>query len=181
MMRVFRFELFNITLRQDMTFFNRRENPTGAMASRVSSEATRLQNLISFNLFYILNNVVTIVASSILGIAYGWKLGLVLTFAGLPFLVGSGYVRVRLEYKFDVEASERFAQSSAYASEAIRSIRMVSSLALEQVVAQRYHDSVQNLANQAMESLILRMLFYSLSQSTSFLVMALGFWYEFFR
>lgn len=175
-MRVYRAELFDNTLRQDMTFFDKPENSTGALVSRLSTEPTALQELLSMNLALILITIVNIVSSAVLAIAYGWKLGLVLSLGGLPLLVGFGYIRIRLEFKFDEETAERFAKSSGLASEAVLAIRTVSSLALERAVIERYHDSLQGLATQAISSLGWKMLPYSLSQSMSFLVMALGFW-----
>ena len=172
----YRSETFDNTLRQHMTFFDRPENSTGALAARVSSEPASLQELISFNLFVLLINFFSLISSAILAIAYGWKLGLVLSLGGLPVLIGAGYIRIRLEYKFDEDAAGRFAQSSGYASEAAMAIRTVSSLALEKVVVDRYHGLLKNLANEAMVSLVWKMCFYSLSQSISFLVTGLGFW-----
>lgn len=176
-MAFYRAEIFDNTLRQDMTFFDRPENSTGALVSRLASEPTSLQELLSMNITLILINVVNIVSSVILAICYGWKLSLALALGGLPVLVASGYVRIRLEFKFDDDTALRFAKSSGLASEAIMGIRTVSSLALERAIIERYSVSLQNIARDAISGLGWKMFFYSLSQSVSFLVMCLGFWY----
>jgi ATP-binding cassette subfamily B (MDR/TAP) protein 1 len=175
-MAYYRAEVFNNTLRQHMVFFDNTENSTGALVSRLSSEPTSLQELVSMNLALILINVVNVLSSSILGIAYGWKLGLVLSFGALPVLVGAGYMRIRLEFKFDDDTVKLFASSSGMASESVMAIRTVSSLALEKSVIERYHSSLSGIARTAIKSLAWKMLFYALSQSLSFLAMALGFW-----
>ncbi|GKU02834.1 multidrug resistance protein 1 [Fusarium langsethiae] len=176
-MTVYRSELFDNTLRQDMSFFDDPDRGTGALVSRLAAEPTSLQELLSMNLSLIMINIVTVVASSVLAITYGYRLGLVLTLAALPVLVGSGYVRIRLEYKFDDDTAARFAKSSGLASEAVLGIRTVSSLALERAVIERYSNALEGLAKEAIGSLGWKMLFYSFSQSASFLAMALGFWY----
>ncbi|RGP59062.1 hypothetical protein FSPOR_11598 [Fusarium sporotrichioides] len=176
-MTIYRSELFDNTLRQDMSFFDDPDRGTGALVSRLAAEPTSLQELLSMNLSLIMINIVTVVASSVLAITYGYKLGLVLTLAALPVLVGSGYVRIRLEYKFDDDTAARFAKSSGLASEAVLGIRTVSSLALERAVIERYSNALEGLAKEAIGSLGWKMLFYSFSQSASFLAMALGFWY----
>ncbi|KAJ4128272.1 hypothetical protein NW768_008560 [Fusarium equiseti] len=176
-MTVYRSELFDNTLRQDMIFFDDPDRGTGALVSRLAAEPTSLQELLSMNLSLIMINLVTVLSSSVLAIAYGYKLGLVLTLAALPVLVGSGYVRIRLEYKFDDDTAGRFAKSSGLASEAVLGIRTVSSLALERAVIERYSNALEGLAKEAIGSLGWKMLFYSFSQSASFLAMALGFWY----
>ncbi|KAF7560030.1 hypothetical protein G7046_g4121 [Stylonectria norvegica] len=176
-MRIYRAEIFDNTLRQDMTFFDNPDNGTGALVSRLAAEPTNLQELLSMNIALMMINVVTLLSSCILAIAYGWKLGLVLSFGALPVLVGAGYLRIRLEFKLDEDTAGRFAKSSSLASEAVLGIRTVSSLALENAIIERYHASLQGLANDAIGSLGWKMAFYSLSQSLSFLAMALGFWY----
>lgn len=176
-MTAYRGELFDNTLRQDMVFFDDPNRGTGALVSRLAAEPTSLQELLSMNLSLIMINIVTVLSSSILAIAYGWKLGLVLTLCALPVLVGSGYVRIRLEYKFDDDTAGRFAKSSSLASEAVLGIRTVSSLALERAVIERYNSALEGLAREAIAGLGWKMLFYSFSQSASFLAMALGFWY----
>lgn len=175
--RFYRAEIFKNTIRQDMTFFDNPVNGTGALVSRLSTEPTSLQELVSINFALILVTVVNVISSSILAIAYGWKLGLVLVFSVLPVLVGSGYVRIRMEFKSDEQMAERFATSSGTASEAVLGIRTISSLALERAVIERYSASVQNLAKEAAAGIGLKMIFYSFSQSVSLLGMALGFWY----
>lgn len=175
-MKVYRGEIFNNTLRQDMTFFDNPNHGTGALVSRLSTEPTSLQELLSMNVALIMINIVTVLSSAILAIVYGWKLGLALVFGALPVLVVSGYARVRLEYKFDDDTAARFAKSSNLASEAVLGIRTVSSLALEGAVIERYSSALEGLAKEAIASLGWKMLFYALSQSASFLAMALGFW-----
>ncbi|ODA84156.1 hypothetical protein RJ55_02674 [Drechmeria coniospora] len=176
-MKFYRAEIFNNTLRQDMSFFDRPQNSTGALVSRLAAEPTSLQELLSMNVTLLVVNLVNLVSSSILAIAVGWKLGLVLALGALPVLVGAGYVRIRLEFKFDDDTAGRFAESSGIAAEAVMGIRTVASLALETEVVARYEERLMGIAQRAIGSLGWKMLFYALSQSVSFLVMALGFWY----
>ncbi|UNI22138.1 hypothetical protein JDV02_008057 [Purpureocillium takamizusanense] len=176
-MKFYRGEIFDNTLRQDMTFFDHTDNSTGALVSRLASEPTSLQELLSMNVALLVINVVNLVSSSVLAIAVGWKLGLVLAFGALPVLVGAGYVRIRLEFKFEDDTAGRFAQSSGVAAEAVMGIRTVSSLALERAIVERYEERLRGIAGAAIGSLGWKMFFYALSQSVSFLAMALGFWY----
>ena len=177
MIRRYRLEIFNNILRQDMAFFDRPGNTTGALASRLSSEPTSLQELLSFNVGLILIVIVNLLSSCVLAIATGWKLGLVLVFGALPPLAFSGYLRIRLEFKLDDETSSRFAGSAGIASEAVLAVRTVSSLVLERDVLRRYEESLRNITTRSIKSLTFNMFWYALSQSVSFLCMALGFWY----
>lgn len=97
--------------------------------------------------------------------------------AALPPIVFSGYLRIRLEFKLEEATGHRFASSAALASEAVSAIRTVSSLALEKHILSRYEDRLRHVAQSGMKALIWTMFWYSLTQSISFLAMALGFWY----
>ena len=173
----YRIDIFNSILRQHISFFDSPENTTGALVSRLSTEPTALQDLLSSNIALILTIMVNLVSSCILAIATGWKLGLTLTFGALPPLVGAGYVRIRLEDKLDNDTSARFADSAGIASEAVRAIRTVASLAMEHEILDRYEKSLSSIARASAKSLVSTMFWYALSQSVSFLAMGLGFWY----
>jgi ATP-binding cassette subfamily B (MDR/TAP) protein 1 len=101
---------------------------------------------------------------------------LTVTMLALPPLVASGYVRIRLEFKLEEATSKRFASSAALASEAVSAIRTVSSLALENYILGKYEARLEGVARRSTKALIWTMFWYSLSQSVSFLAMALGFW-----
>ncbi|KAK3695875.1 P-loop containing nucleoside triphosphate hydrolase protein [Podospora appendiculata] len=175
--KYYRLEIFNSVLRQNMEFFDKVGNTTGALVSHLSQDPQSLQELLSFNIAIIMVIVINLVSSCVLAIVTGWKLGLVLTFGALPPLVFSGYLKIRLELKLDNDTSSRFADSTNIASEAVMAIRTVSSLALEQTIIDNYEVSLRSIATKSVHSLGWTMFWYSLSQSISFLAMALGFWY----
>lgn len=160
-----------------MDFFDQPENTSGALTSKLSALPTQLQELISANVLLIFIVFVNIVSSSALAIAYGWKLGLVIVFGGLPPIVMSGYLRIRLETRIEGINSERFADSAGLASEAVTAIRTVASLTLEKPILDQYSDMLDSIVRQSIKSLLWTMFWFALSQSLDFLVEALGFWY----
>jgi ATP-binding cassette subfamily B (MDR/TAP) protein 1 len=175
--RKFRREIFDLVLKQDMAFFDDQDNASGALASKLGAYPDSLRDLMGFNLMLICINVVNIVSSSILAIVVGWKLGLVVVFGALPLIVFSGYLRIRLEFKLEDLTGKRFASSAALAAEAVSAIRTVSSLALERQILARYEDRLRGVARDGIKALVWTMFWYALTQSISFLAMALGFWY----
>ncbi|KAF2870539.1 P-loop containing nucleoside triphosphate hydrolase protein [Massariosphaeria phaeospora] len=185
--RRYRREIFQLVLKQDMNFFDKAENASGAISSKLDSYPNDLLDLLGFNIMLILINIVNVVSSSVLALIVGWKLGLAVVFGALPLVAYSGYLRIRLEFKLEEETGKRFASSSALASEAVSAIRTVSSLALEKHIMQKYQDRLQGVAQKSMKALIwtmfclkratLRDLPNLIHRSISFLAMALGFWY----
>ncbi|KAG8671709.1 hypothetical protein FPOAC1_004963 [Fusarium poae] len=173
----YRLELFTRMVGLDIEFFDRPENSSGALASILSSTPTHLQELLGLNLFVLLVMAVNITASSILAIAYGWKLALVMVFAGLPLLMGSGYFKVRLESRLHESNESRFRESASLASEAVSSLRTVTSLTAETDFITQYSETLSSIVIRSIKSLSVSMIAYAFSQSIEFLVMALGFWY----
>lgn len=121
-------------------------------------------------------SVISVLSSSILSIAVGWKLGLAIVCGALPLILLAGYARIRLEFKLTEQTDKRFSSSVAVASEAVAAIRTVSSLALERYIIEKYQERLTGVERRSLKSLIWTMFWYSLTQSISFLGMALGFW-----
>lgn len=173
----YRNEMFRNVLQQDMDFFDRPENSSGALTSKLSSVPTALQELIGANILLLVIVLVNLVSCSILAIVYGWKLGLVVVFGGLPLLVGAGYARIRLDQRLEVQTAERFANSAGLATEAVTSIRTVAALTLERQILSEYDELLDSVVLNTVRSLVWTMLWFAFSQSLDFLIMALGFWY----
>jgi ATP-binding cassette subfamily B (MDR/TAP) protein 1 len=164
-------------LNLDQEFLNRRENTSGTLTSKLSSVPSALQELMSANLGLILNVTVNIVSSSVVGIAFGWKMGLTVVFGGITVIMVAGYIRIRLDQRLEVSTGQQFAASAGVAAEAVNSIRTISSSTLEPLVMQQYNDAMKSIVSQITRSLAIVLIPYAISQSVDFLVMALGFWY----
>ena len=173
----YRREMIERIISFDQDFFDRPENSSGALTSKLSSAPTSLQELMSANLGLMFNILVNILGSSILGIAYGWKLGLTLVFGGLTVIVAAGYYRIRLDQKLEAATEEQFSGSAGLATEAVTSIRTVSMLTLETSIMQEYSGTLHAITSKVIRNLTFALIPYALSQSADFLVMALGFWY----
>ncbi|KAI3559291.1 ATP-binding cassette sub-family B member 5 [Colletotrichum abscissum] len=164
-------------LKQDLRFFDRAENTVGALNSRIDSMAQAVLELMGFNVALVFLSFFNVVASSILAIAISWKLGLVGVFAGMPPLLGAGFARIRIETKLDSKVDERFSKSASLASETVNAIRTVSSLAIEKSVIRRYTGELDNAISSSTMPLFNMMIWFALTQSIEFFILALGFWW----
>ena len=150
----YRQEMIERIMNFDQDFFDRPENSSGAVTAKLSSVPSAVQELMSANIGLIVNVLVNIIASSVLGIAFGWKLGLTTVFAGLPIIVGSGYIRIRLDQKLEASTEEQFASSASLATEAVISIRTVSSLTLEISLLREYGKNLDAIVAKVIGSLV---------------------------
>lgn len=170
-------QIFRSYITQDMTFYDQPSHTTGSLVSHLSTKPTSLQELLGFNIGIILIAVVNIVSSSILSIAVGWKLGLVVLAGAMIPITFCGYLRIRLETQLEKSTGDRFAESAALAGEAISAIRTVASLAIEPVILDRYKGILRGIARRSIRGLVWTTAWLALTQSLSLLSMALSFWY----
>lgn len=138
----------------DQDFFDYSENSSGSLTSKLSSVPSGLQELMSANLGLMVNVVVNIVASSALGIAFGWKLGLVLVATGISVIVGSGYIRIRLDQKLEAATEKQYTSSASLAAEAVASIKTVSLLTLESTVLREYSETLDAIVSRVIRNLV---------------------------
>ncbi|GAP87976.1 putative ABC transporter [Rosellinia necatrix] len=173
----YRRQLLSDILRQDLRFFDRPENSSGALASRIDSYPQAVLELMGFNIALIIVCGVAVLASSVVAFAFGWKLALVIVFAGLPPLLVAGYARIRLEGKMENVVSKKFSTSASIASEAVNAIRTVSSLAIEKSVLENYTQEINHAITMSRTPVLSIMFAFAFTQSVEYSFLALGFWY----
>ncbi|EGD97754.1 hypothetical protein TESG_08506 [Trichophyton tonsurans CBS 112818] len=166
---------FRSILRQEVSFFD--ERSTGDLTTILSQDTTHLGGLDAAVLGSMITFTVTIIGGLALSVAIGWKLGLVCA-ALIPITVGSGYVRLIILSLFDRKVRQTQAESAAYANEAVRAIRTVASLGLENEVLQRYRAILERDAAASLRSILQASVLFALSQSLLMPTGALVFWYS---
>ncbi|KAK9775197.1 putative P-loop containing nucleoside triphosphate hydrolase protein [Seiridium cardinale] len=176
MIRRARDQAFRTMLRQDISFFDRDENSTGALLSFLSTETKHLAGISGVTLSTILILVTWLSAALVIALALGWKLALV-CIAIVPLVLCCGFYRVSMLANFQAHSKQAYEASASYACEVISAIRTVASLCREDHVLATYH---RQLALQRRASLFPSLkssLFYALSQGVYFLSTSLAFWY----
>ncbi|KAJ5559247.1 ABC transporter integral membrane type 1 [Penicillium sp. DV-2018c] len=152
----YRKQIVSDMLKQDLQFFDRPENTTGALSSRADSNPRAVYELMGFNIALILIASVGVLSCAILAIVYEWKLGL-------------GAMEDKI--------SKMFSQSASIASEAVSAIRTVSSLAIETSVLERYTQELDRAIAASTKPVLLIMLPFAFTQTVEYSFLALGFWY----
>ncbi|EEQ85957.1 multidrug-resistance transporter mdr2 [Blastomyces dermatitidis] len=171
-----RHEAFRAMLRQDIVFFDREENSTGALTSFLSTETKHLSGVSGVTLGTILLVTTTLTASCIVALVIGWKLALV-CIATIPVLLGCGYYRFYILAVFQTRSQKVYQKSASYACEATSAIRTVASLTREADVCGSYHNQLAAQAKKSLVSVLKSSLLYAASQSMMMFCIALGFWY----
>ncbi|KAF5338964.1 hypothetical protein D9611_008824 [Ephemerocybe angulata] len=167
---------FKAILRQDIEYFDEDENSTGALTSKLSDNPQKVHGLAGITLGAIVQSIATVVAGSILGLVFIWKLGLV-GIACTPVVLSTGYIRLRVVVLKDQANKKAHEESAQLACEAAGSIRTVASLTREADCLRLYSESLDIPLKKSNRSFIWSNALYSLSQSFIFFVISLTFWY----
>ncbi|OQE34858.1 hypothetical protein PENCOP_c015G04060 [Penicillium coprophilum] len=163
-------------LRQEVAFFDTKENSIGTLTSLLSSAPSDLNGLSGSVLGALLTFLATIIGGIVLSVVIGWKLALVCT-ATIPLVAGFGWIRLSMLTLMRDTMKKTHQDSAAYASEAISAIRTVASLNMEARVLKHYNEILSRQSSQAVRSILQASALYAASQSVVFLCAALAFWY----
>ncbi|KAG5648338.1 hypothetical protein DXG03_004910 [Asterophora parasitica] len=167
---------FRAILRQDIEFFDKEENSTGSLTGNLSDNPQKVNGLAGVTLGAIVQSIATLIAGSILGLAFVWKLGLV-GIACTPLLVSTGYIRLRVVVLKDQANKKSHESSAQLACEAASSIRTVAALTREDDCCDLYSQSLEGPLQQSNRTAIWSNLLFSVSQAMVFFVIALVFWF----
>ncbi|KAI6041412.1 P-loop containing nucleoside triphosphate hydrolase protein [Pisolithus marmoratus] len=167
---------FSAILRQDIQFFDKSENNTGALTSRVNDSPQKIEGLAGVTLGAIIQAVTTLIGGSVVGLVYAWKPALV-GMACIPLVFSAGLVRLRVVVLKDQKNKAAHEDSAKLACEAAGTIRTVASLTREDDCLQLYSNSLEEPLRNSNRSAIWSSLIYAFSQSCTFWVIALVFWY----
>ncbi|OAQ59881.1 multidrug resistance protein 3 [Pochonia chlamydosporia 170] len=166
---------FTAILRQDAAFFIKPENSSGALTAFLAQQANQLNGLSGTILGAVCNSIVAVAGGFIVAISFGWKLGLV-GLATMPLIFITGYARYRV--LADLEKKNlQDTQAASLVSEAIRGIRTIAMLGLEDKVAQRYRQQLTQEGRLTLVKNVLLSILFGISQSVIVFCMALLFWY----
>jgi ATP-binding cassette, subfamily B (MDR/TAP), member 1 len=167
---------FRHILRQDVAFFDVKENSIGTLTSLLSSAPSDLNGMSGAVMGALLTFLSTIIGGIVLSLIIGWKLALVCT-ATIPLVAGFGWVRLTMLTLIRDKMKKTHQDSAAYASEAISAIRTVASLNMEARVLEHYNEILDRQSKKAIQSILQASALYAASQSVTFLCAALAFWY----
>ncbi|KAI0282942.1 P-loop containing nucleoside triphosphate hydrolase protein [Russula brevipes] len=150
-------------LRQDIEYFDQDEHNSGAIVSNLSGGPQKIYGLAGVTLGAIIQAFATLAAGLTIGLIFIWKIGLV-GLACVPFVMSTGYIRLRVIFLKDQVNKKAHADSAQVACEAAGAIRTVAK-------------SLEEPLRRSNRTAFWSNLMFSLSQSFSFFTIALTFWY----
>lgn len=176
LVRRIRFLTFRYFLRQDLVFFDNKENSVGRLTALLSQDAQSVESLSGATLGQILNAFSNIIAGTLVSLIVAPKMGWVFV-ACLPIMIGTGFGRFSLLARVQAQAKTMSEKSSAYACEAVSTVRTVVTLTRERHIIEDYQKDLVSQGRKMRLASLKSSALYGTAQSTQFLVMGLGFWW----
>ncbi|KAL2795328.1 P-loop containing nucleoside triphosphate hydrolase protein [Aspergillus keveii] len=173
----YRQEYFHNILAQPVSWFDREGNSSGTLTSCLSTDPRQLQELFGVSGIFPLISILSVIGCIAISFSFGAKLAAVAFCAGTPFVFLGAFARIRYEMKFEAINAEVYAESSKFASEAIRAFRTITSLNMEKAILRRYTSLVTQQRHRAMRKAWYATLLFAFADSFELCSMALTFWY----
>jgi len=165
---------FKSMLRQQMAYFDDHMNSTGALTTRLATDASKVQGITGVRLGSIIQSFFALGVA--LGIAFvsGWQLTFV-TLAFVPFMILAGMITMKILTGKSGSESKAFERSGKISQEATVNIRTVVSLTKERHIYQNFEDSLELPNEQAVSKAWLYGVAFGFSQCIIFFAYAATF------
>ena len=137
-----RLALFGAMLKQEIAFFD--STSTGELASRLSGDAAKVSDVVSFNLNIIARQTLQAIGGCVYLIALDPPLAL-LSLGGMALAAILTDQYGRLSRKYARETSDRLAASANTADEALRNVRVARACGAESFLYSEYEHKIKRL------------------------------------
>ncbi|KAF8933275.1 P-loop containing nucleoside triphosphate hydrolase protein [Dissophora ornata] len=173
--RRMRYLSYKSILSQEMAFFDRPENSTGALASRLASDAQQMFDMVSQVILTTVASLTTIAVGLGFSFSATWQMTLIIL-AALPIIGLGQYLELASLTGFGEKTRKAYETSGQVAGEAIANIRTVVSLAKEDTFEARYFEVTKEPHKYAHNKAIFASFGFALSQGVSYWSYSIGFY-----
>lgn len=163
-------------LKKPVSYYDCNENASGSLVSRLSLDPKQLQDLFGTMGVFPIVAVFNVIGCVAISFSFGWKLAAVALFGAMPFLLLAAFMRIRYETQFEAMNAAVYADSSKFATEAIRAFRTVTALTMEDSIVTRYANLLKEQRSKAFRKAWYATLIFAFSDTVELCAMALTFW-----
>ncbi|OAQ36589.1 P-loop containing nucleoside triphosphate hydrolase protein [Linnemannia elongata AG-77] len=173
--RRMRYLSYKAILSQEMAFFDRPENSTGALASRLATDSQEMFDMVSQVILTTVSALATITLGLALAFRASWQMTLIIL-AAVPFIGLGEYLEAASLTGFGAKTRKAYEKSGHVAGEAIANIRTVVSLAKEDVFEARYFEVTKEPHKYAIHKALFASFGYGMAMAVTFWSNAIGFY-----
>ncbi|KAI8143269.1 putative ABC transporter protein [Fennellomyces sp. T-0311] len=167
--------LFRAFMKQEVAYYDDEANNIGALTSMLALDAKNVNEIISKVVGEISNLIATAITGFAIAFAYSWILTLIMI-GTLPFLIVGAAYETKVEMNFVDETKKAGIESGEVASEAIKTIRTVASLAKQNYFEDKYAKACERPHKLAQRKAYLGSIGFAISQGMTLYVYAIAFY-----
>jgi len=171
-----RVKMFKKIMENEMGWFDKQENNTGALCSRLSSNAEAVSTGTGAKVGQVVGGIATLLFSNLLAVYYDWRLGLVGLLFNPPLVLGM-LLQMRMMKDNGPVQKDALEKSSKVAVESITNIRTVAGLTCECKIYDQFAAALEEPHKSAVKRAHIRGLIFGMTNSLFFLAYGLLFYY----
>jgi len=168
--------LFKSIVRQDVGWFDDKENSTGILTTKLSNDASLVKGVTGQQVGTIFQMIATLFAGLTIALTACWQLTLAVA-AVIPIVAIAGGVRTKLMMNMNSGLKKAYEQSGHIASEAIENVRTVSSLGRQETFIGDYGEALEVPEKAGSKAAWTSGFAYGFAETITFLIQAFAFWY----
>ena len=173
-MRDIRIKLYSKMMALPISYIEQRR--VGELTSRLTSDVTQLQDILSFTLAEFVRQITTVILGICIIFWVSAKLSLVMLSA-FPFIVVGGVVFGKFIRKLSKKVSDDLAEANTVAEESLQSIHSVKAFTNEVFEVSRYYTALQHVVGNSLQAARYRGFFISFIILSVFGGIVLVLWY----
>nr|GEY13188.1 ABC transporter B family member 13-like [Tanacetum cinerariifolium]GEY33322.1 ABC transporter B family member 13-like [Tanacetum cinerariifolium]GEY56917.1 ABC transporter B family member 13-like [Tanacetum cinerariifolium] len=171
-----RLSMFSAILRNEVGWFDKDENSTGSLMSKLAADATLVRSALADRLSTIVQNIALTVTAFVISFVLSWRIALVIV-STFPLLIGASITEQLFLKGFGGDYTASYSRATSMAREAIANIRTVAAFGAEDRVSNQFSTELNQPGKQARLRGHISGFGYGFSQLLAFCSYALGLWY----
>jgi len=141
---------FKKIVHQEISWFDDPTNSSGAVGSRLSSDASTIRTLVGDALALIVQNLSTVITGLVIAFTANWILAFIILLV-LPLVGMQGFLQFKFYKGFSADAKLMYEEASQVANDAVGSIRTVASFSAEEKVMEMYQKKCEGPTKQGIK------------------------------
>ncbi|CAF1168794.1 unnamed protein product [Adineta steineri] len=139
-----RSKTFACFLRQEVAYFDRPENSSGAICTQLFSNAAAIEDMAGSRLGVICQALSMSIFGFLLGFFYNWQLTVIIAIPFIIILIAT-IIQIRLSSWLKTQSNLIYSQASTLAVEVITNMRTVKQLSMENEVLRQYTNMIDQV------------------------------------
>ena len=168
-----RVSLYRHLLYQPLAFYDDRRS--GDLISRLASDTTMVQTVLSDDLLTFFQNIITVVGVVVVILVLDWRLALI-TLAAAPLIAFTGVLVGRRTRRLSHRAQEQLGDAAVVLEESLSAMRVVKAFVRERFELHRYSSAVDRSFRIGLSAARLQSLFQSVMTTAVFAALAAVLW-----